>query len=273
MLQQELQFATELARRAGAIALEVYGGEHGVELKGESNPVTVADRRINELVVDALRARFSGDGIVAEESPDHGDAQRAGRCWFVDPLDGTKEFIAKNGEFSIMLGLAIDGHAALGVVYQPVTGKLYRGVVGAGASLEQDGRSRALRVSDQASPSQVRLVVSRSHRGSQTDRVVAALGITRERPSGSVGLKVGLIAGQEADLYVHTSGHTCLWDSCGPEAILVAAGGRFTDLFGAPIDYRSAEIHNVRGLLACNTAAFDAVLPVIAGVARDSGLG
>jgi 3'(2'), 5'-bisphosphate nucleotidase len=267
MLQDELIFAADLARQAGTIALEVYAGEHGVELKSESNPVTVADRRINELLVDALRRRFPGDGIVAEESPDHGDALTARRCWFVDPLDGTKEFIAKNGEFSIMLGLALEGRAVLGVVYQPVGDKLYRGVVGAGASLQHQGHTRALTVSNVAAPSALRLVVSRSHRGSQTDSVVEALGITRERPSGSVGLKVGLIAEQEADLYVHLSGHTCLWDSCGPEAILSAAGGRFTDLFGAPIDYRSAQIKNARGLLACNAAAFDAVLPVLAKVA------
>jgi len=273
MLQEELTFAAELARRAGAVALEVYAGEHGVELKSEANPVTVADRRINELVVDALRRRFPGDGIVAEESPDHGDALTARRCWFVDPLDGTKEFIAKNGEFSIMLGLSIDGRAALGAVYQPVGDKLYRGVVGHGASLEHAGTTRALHVSTTATPSALRLVVSRSHRGSQTDGVVAALGITHERPSGSVGLKVGLIAEQEADVYVHPTGHTSLWDSCGPEAILVAAGGRFTDLFGAPIDYRSTQIKNVRGLLACNSAAFDAVLPAVASVARAAGMG
>ena len=272
MLQDELTFASELARRAGAVALEVYAGEHGVELKGESNPVTVADRRINELLVDALRRRFPGDGIVAEESPDHGDALTARRCWFVDPLDGTKEFIAKNGEFSIMLGLALEGRAALGVVYQPVGDKLYRGVVGEGASLTHQGSTRALRVSTIATPSALRLVVSRSHRGSETDSVVQALAITRERPSGSVGIKVGLIAEQEADLYVHLTGHTCLWDSCGPEAILVAAGGRLTDLFGAPIDYRSSQIKNARGLLACNGAAFDAVLPVLASVARRSGM-
>ena len=270
MLQDELTFAAELARRAGAVALEVYVGEHGVELKGESNPVTVADRRINELLVDALRRRFPGDGIVAEESPDHGDALTARRCWFVDPLDGTKEFIAKNGEFSIMLGLSLDGRAALGVVYQPTTDKLYRGVVGAGASLEHAGQSRALSVSTTAKPSELRLVLSRSHRGSQIDRVVRALGVSRERPSGSVGLKVGLIAEQEADLYVHLTGHTCLWDSCGPEAILVAAGGRFSDLFGNPIDYRSAQIENARGLLACNAAAFDAVVPLVSAIAGES---
>jgi 3'(2'), 5'-bisphosphate nucleotidase len=272
MLKDELEFVADLARSAGAIALEVYGGEHGVRLKGEADPVTVADQRINAQLVEALRKRFPRDGIVAEESPDHGDALTAHRCWFVDPLDGTKEFIARNGEFSIMIGLSIEGRAALGVVYQPTTGKLYRGVVGAGASLEHAGRSYALAVSSTTEPSALRLVVSRSHRSADTDAVMRGLGITHERPSGSVGLKVGLIAEQEADLYVHMSGHASLWDSCGPEAILVAAGGRFTDLLGAPIDYRASNMKNARGLRACNAAAFDAALPVIAAAARTAGL-
>ena len=137
MLHDELAFAADLARKSGEIALEVYDADHGVQLKGAADPVTIADTRINAYVVEALRARFPGDGIVAEESADHGDALTAERCWFVDPLDGTKEFIAKNGEFAIMLGLAIGGRAQLGVVYQPVTDTLYRGVVGAGASLER----------------------------------------------------------------------------------------------------------------------------------------
>jgi len=269
----ELQFISDLARGAGRIALEVYAADHGVQLKGVANPVTLADQRANAYLVEALGRQFPQDGIVAEENLDHGDALGKPRCWFVDPLDGTKEFIAKNGEFSIMIGLAIDGSAALGVVYQPVTDKLYRGVIGRGASLEQHGQTRALRVSDTATPSALRLVVSRSHRSADTDQVVTRLGIRDERPSGSVGLKVGLIAEQEADLYVHMSGHASRWDSCGPEAVLRAAGGRFTDLFGDAIDYRASELRNTRGLLACNAAAFDAVLPVIADVAARAGMG
>ncbi|MEZ4427742.1 MAG: 3'(2'),5'-bisphosphate nucleotidase CysQ [Nannocystaceae bacterium] len=272
MLHDELAFAADLARKSGEIALEVYDADHGVQLKGAADPVTIADTRINAFVVEALRARFPGDGIVAEESADHGDALTAERCWFVDPLDGTKEFIAKNGEFAIMLGLAIGGRAQLGVVYQPVTDTLYCGVVGAGASLERGGQTRALSVSQTAEPSALRLVVSRSHRSQETDLVIRGLGVTSEQPCGSVGLKVGLIAEQRADLYVHMSGHASRWDSCGPEAILRAAGGRFTDLLGREISYRSARMKNASGILACNAAAYDAVLPVVSAVARAAGL-
>jgi 3'(2'), 5'-bisphosphate nucleotidase len=273
MLETELEVATQLARQAGAIVLEVYGSRFDVELKGKSDPVTEADRRANAFIVDGLRKSFPGDGIVAEESPDHGDATRARRCWFVDPLDGTKEFIARNGEFSVMIGLAIDGRAQLGVVYQPDGDKLYRGVVGQGAELEQGRNTRRLRVSSVGDPSALRLVVSRSHRSASTDQVVQRLGLTQERPSGSVGLKVGLIAEQAADLYVHMSGYSSRWDACGPDAILQAAGGRFTDLYGVPIDYRSADMRNLRGLLACNAASYELVAKVVHDVATAAKIG
>jgi 3'(2'), 5'-bisphosphate nucleotidase len=272
MLDTEQRVATHLAREAGRILLEIYATDFSVGWKGKADPVTEADRQVNALLTRELRARFPGDGVVAEEDPEHGDAVRRQRCWFVDPLDGTKEFIAKNGEFSVMIGLAVDGHAQLGVVYQPVGDKLYRGVVGEGAVFEHGGASRALRVSECAEPSALRLVVSRSHRAPSTDQVIARLGITQQAPSGSVGVKVGRIAAREADLYVHMSGHSSKWDACAPDAILRAAGGRFTDLLGADIQYRALEMANARGLLACNAAAFDAVLPIVREVATETGL-
>jgi 3'(2'), 5'-bisphosphate nucleotidase len=273
MFAPEIEAATVLARQAGRILLEIYASDFGVDWKTASDPVTEADRRANAFLVEGLRARFAQDGIVAEEDADHGDAFSRKRCWFVDPLDGTKEFIAKNGEFSVMIGLAIDGRAVLGVVYQPVLDKLYRGVLGGGAWLERGGELERLAVSDVALPSELKLVVSRSHRSSATDEVVRRMGITNEQVSGSVGLKVGRIAERTADLYVHLSGRSSKWDACAPEAILHAAGGRLTDLFGTPIDYRDPQLKNTRGLLACNAAAFDATLRVVREIAANRGVG
>lgn len=273
-LDRELQEASRIAREAGRILLGIYATDFDVDFKGKADPVTEADRRGNDYIVEQLRTVFPEDGVVAEESPDRTDAMMRGRVWYVDPLDGTKEFIAKNGEFSVMLGLAIDGMATLGVVYQPVMHKLYAGVVGQGATVEQKGERTPLRVSDEADASSLRLVVSRSHRSKSTDLLVERLGITRESRSGSVGLKVGLIAEQSADLYVHISDKSSAWDACGPEAILRAAGGRFTDLNGDEYCYGgpSGDLRNSRGILACNAAAFEAVLPVARDVAREVGL-
>jgi 3'(2'), 5'-bisphosphate nucleotidase len=157
-------------------------------------------------------------------------------------------------------------------VYQPVTDKLYAGVVGEGATLEQHGAARDLQVSEVANPSELRLVVSRSHRNRAVARVVSKLWIAEERQSGSVGLKAGLIAERRADLYVHISDKSSLWDACGTEAVLRAAGGRFTDIAGRPFHYGGGDMRNRSGILACNEAAFEAVLPIAREAGRAIGL-
>lgn len=273
MLDRELVEAVKLAREAGAVLMEVYATDFDVDYKDAKDPVTEADRRANDLLVARLRESFPNDGIVAEETEDTSDALARGRCWYVDPLDGTKEFVSKNGEFSVMIGLAIDGEAKLGVVYKPVGDKLYRGVVGDSAFLDIGDRTFALGVTSTADPKELRLVVSRSHRSEATGRLVDQLGIQNERPSGSVGLKVGLICEREADLYVHLSRHSSAWDACAPDAILRAAGGRFTDLGGEPFVYGGEDLENKRGILACNNdETFDAIIETVREIATDEGL-
>jgi 3'(2'), 5'-bisphosphate nucleotidase len=273
MLDRELVEAVKLARDAGALLLEVYATDFEVAYKGKSDPVTEADRIANELIVRRLRDAFPNDAMVAEESEDNRPETRPrGRCWYVDPLDGTKEFIAKNGEFTVMIGLAIDGEARLGVVYQPTTDKLYRGVVGDSAFVEVGDRTYALSVSTTAETKDLRMVVSRSHRSDATDELKKNLGLTEEITSGSVGLKVGLIVEKKADLYVNLSDKSSLWDACAPEAILRAAGGRFADLAGNPFKYGGPELRAVRGMLATNQHAFAAVQPVVTKIAEQEGL-
>lgn len=271
MLEQELSTAIELAREAGRLLLSIYAQDFAVAYKSKNDPVTEADQRVNAYLVGELTKRFPEDGIVAEESIDRGDALAKSRCWFVDPLDGTKEFIAKNGEFSVMIGLAIDGASKLGVVLQPSRDKLYYGVVGGEAVLEEGGKQRVLKVSDEADPTRLKLVVSRSHRPSSIAQIMKRLGATEEMPSGSVGVKVGLIAERRADLYVHVSDKSSLWDACGPEAILHAAGGRFVHVDGTPISYQAAEMKNTKGILACNAASYARVAEVVRGVSLDEG--
>jgi len=272
MLNREIAEAARIAQRAGVILMDIYGTDFDVAYKAEADPVTEADTKANAYIVAELEKAFPDDGVVAEETEDETDALKAGRCWYVDPLDGTKEFVARNGEFSVMLGLAIDGVATAGVVYEPENDKLYSGVVGFGAFLEERGERTELKVSDVADPSQLKLVVSRSHRNRAVAEVVARLGITREMTSGSVGLKAGLIAEQKADFYVHISDRSSRWDACAPEAILKAAGGRFTDLAGDPYRYGGTDMRNRTGILACNAAAYEAVLPAVREAARSAGL-
>lgn len=264
VLERELEVASTLAREAGRVLLAIYATDFEVEEKsGGGGPVTEADRRANALIVAGLRAAFPEDGIIAEESANTIAPGNFARCWFVDPLDGTREFVNRNGEFAVHIGLAIAGEAKLGVVYRPVGDKLYRGIVGEGATLETGGEVRTLRVSETSNPVSLRLVVSRSHKSPRTNLLVEALGIQSISESGSVGLKCGLLAEGAADLYVHTSSRSYRWDSCAPEALLRAAGGRFVDLRLQPYRYDVEELRNHGGILACNAAAFDEVREVV----------
>jgi 3'(2'), 5'-bisphosphate nucleotidase len=270
MFERELEIASVLARQAGKILMEVFHTDFEVEQKQKGEPVTIADKRANAYLVSELRKYFPTDGIVAEETPDQSDALRAGRCWYVDPLDGTKEFIAGRDDFAVMLGLAVQGEAKAGVVYQPACDKLYAGADGVGAYLEQHAQRSVLRVREVADPTQLTMVASRSHRSHTIDQVIDRLGIHKQFASGSVGIKVGLIAEQQADLYLLMSDKSSLWDACGPEAILKAAGGRFTTLDGQPHRYGGQDMRNRGGILACNETAFTSVLQAVHEVLRSS---
>lgn len=270
-MRDQLEEAARIALSAGEIIKSIYAKDFSVEYKNPRDPVTDADKRANEHIVAALAKAFPGDGIVAEESKDKSDATAGGRVWFVDPLDGTKEFIAKNGEFAVMLGLSVDGVATLGAVYQPAKDKLYTGLIGDGAWLQVGDAKRELRVSDQTDPSKLRLVGSRSHRSKEVGMTVERLGITDERVSGSVGVKVGLIAEQSVDLYVHMSDRSSHWDACGPEAILGGAGGIFTRVDGQQYAYGGEDLRTTGGIFACNAAAYEKVLPVVRAIAEETG--
>jgi 3'(2'), 5'-bisphosphate nucleotidase len=271
MPDRELEEVLRIARRAGEIVRAVYATAFTVELKGPDDPVTRADREANDLICGALAASFPGDAILAEESvPGAAEVARraaSGRVWFVDPLDGTREFADRNGEFAVMIGLAVGGRPSLGVVLLPVDGRALAGRVGVGAFCEgEDGTRRPLAVSAVRDPHAATLMVSRSHRPAALGPVIQRLGISRTRPCGSVGVKVAHLAFREADLYLHGGPGCKHWDTCAPEAVLVAAGGRFTDLDGALLDYTSADLALHRGLVASNGALHEAVLAaVIAG--------
>ncbi len=270
-LTQELEFVAKLAREAATIVNTFYIGSSEVRYKPGDEPVTEADRSANQHIVNRIRARFPEDGILSEESKDDLVRLKQPRVWIIDPLDGTKEFIARNGEFSIMIGLAIAGRPAMGVVQQPATGLLYAGAVGQGAFLYEDGERIDLTVSDLAELRNMTMVSSRSHRQQIVDRIRAQLNITRERVSGSVGLKVGLISRQLADLYIHPSPGCKEWDLCAPQALLEAAGGRITDCWGNPLRYNKRDVRAHNGIIATNGILHDQVVEVVATICEEFG--
>ena len=270
-LTAELQFACKVAREAATIVNTFYVGSSEVRYKSDREPVTEADRSANQHIVARVRATCPDDGLLSEESKDDLSRLEKKRVWIIDPLDGTKEFIARNGEFSIMIGLAIEGRATLGVVMQPESGLLYAGMVGSGAWLFEAEERIQLGVSDTDRTNRMTMVSSRSHRQQITDKIRGMLRITSERVSGSVGLKVGLIARQLADLYIHPSPGCKEWDLCAPHALLEAAGGRMTDCWGNPLTYNKRDVRAHNGLIASNGRAHDQVVDTVAQICEEFG--
>ena len=265
--------ATEaIVREAGAIVRKYHDRPDDIQWKGENDPVTAADKAVNDFLVEKLTATFPDIGILAEESKDDLNRLKYDAIWCIDPLDGTKEFIARNGEFSIMVGLALEGEAVLGVVYQPVKDFMYSGIRTEGAWFTTPQGRKPMHVSDIGSPDQMRLIVSRSHRNPIVDNIKQALGITQERISGSVGLKCGLIARAEADLYLHPAPGLKEWDTCAPEAILFGAGGQVTDCWGRPFLYNHPDVHRHFGLVASNGAAHNRIISLLIPVLANQGL-
>lgn len=260
MLRDELETATDLALSAGKLILTHYDTDFLPEEKlgadSYSEPVTIADREASRLIVDGLEAGFADDFVLSEEEPDDIERRLASsRVWIVDPLDGTAGFVKKDGDFSVQIGLAIDGEAVLGVVYQPFHDRLLYAVSGSGAFLiTQKNEPVALSTSKQTSLEGLKLAMSRNHASPRMKRVIDHFGFTEIVRRGSVGLKVGLIAEQACDIYIHPSPRTKLWDTCAPQIILEEAGGKFTDLFGRTMRYDRADLQNHDGILASNGA-------------------
>ena len=271
MFERELEVAARLARDAAVVIREVYETSFSVVQKsGGGGPVTEADQRANELIVSGLETAFPGDDIIAEESANR--APRTGRVWFVDPLDGTREFVDRNGMFAVHIGLAIDGVAVAGVVHAPIQGALWSGATGHPCVLELEGQRRTLSMQPVAKTSDLRLLVSRSHKSKKTEAIKQALGITSVREQGSVGLKCALLAMGEAELYLHPSNRSSRWDSCAPQAVIEAAGGMLVDFAGHPYGYEGAELVNGRGLVACHRATWAMAGETITRIARETGI-
>ena len=275
LYDHELRVALELAREAGAVILDFYKGPLDVEQKSSADdlePVTQADRIANELIVSRLAREFPNDGILAEESIDTKRRLGKSRVWMVDPLDGTNGFIDGNGDFAVQIGLAEDGECVVGVVYQPLSGVLYRAVRGQGTWIERpDYEPERAQVSDQREVRSMRLAASRSHRSSRMNRVVTRLGVKEEVRRGSVGIKVGLIVERQCDLYVHLSPRTKQWDTCAPQLILTEAGGEMTDLFGHPLHYNVLEVQNRNGLVASNGVTHEQLIETLAPLLAEFG--
>ena len=231
-----LEEVVRLARAAGEQIMAVYEGAFEVRAKQDASPVTAADEQAEKIIVAGLCTITPDIPVIAEEAASTGDVPVVGSAfWLVDPLDGTKEFIERNGEFTVNIALIESGQPVLGVVYAPAFDRLYAGATSVGAFVEHDGKrvSIACRTPPGAG---FTVVASRSHGDpAALDAFLAGRAVASTSSIGS-SLKLCLIAAGEADLYPRF-GRTMEWDIAAGHAILRAAGGTVSCLDGTPLVY------------------------------------
>lgn len=229
-----------IAHRAADEILKVYDSEFAVQHKADDSPLTAADLAAHRCIVKGLEQLTPEIPVLSEESKGIETAQRRqwSTFWLVDPLDGTREFVKRNGEFTVNIALIENGVATFGVIQQPVTGVLWYGVPGQGAFRREAGQEQAIHVRSPASEP-LRVAASRSHRDGRTEAVLSALPGCLVLGCGS-SLKFCKIAEGALDLYPRF-GPTSEWDTAAGQAILEAAGGAVLDPKGRPFRYNQRD--------------------------------
>ena len=231
----------DLARKAGEAILEVYASDFDVQSKDDESPLTQADLAAHRRIVARLAELTPELPVISEEAglPPFGKRGAWPVYWLIDPLDGTREFVNRNGEFTVNIALISDGRPVLGVVHVPVMGKTYVGCKGRGAELRTEGEMPTPIQVAERSAQPVRVVGSRSHRGASLDAFIENLGDCDLVPMGS-SLKFCVVAEGGADIYPRL-GPTSEWDTAAAQAVVEQAGGSVVTLDGKPMKYNQKE--------------------------------
>ena len=228
-----------LAAEAGRAILEVYATDFAVQAKEDQSPLTQADLASHKVIADGLRKLTPDIPVISEEEglPDFDIRRGWSRYWLIDPLDGTKEFVNRNGEFTVNIAMIEDHCPVFGVVHVPVQDRTYVGCKGYGAMrMTADSPAEKIHVLESSS-TPIRVVGSRSHRGASLDAFLARLGETDMVPMGS-SLKFCVVAEGKADIYPRL-GPTSEWDTAAAQAVVEQAGGKVLQLNGKPLSYNA----------------------------------
>jgi 3'(2'), 5'-bisphosphate nucleotidase len=250
-----LTLAIHAAKSAGAEIQRLYATTD-FECKDDGSPVTIADTRANEILIEHLSE--TGITILSEESPGI-SLPYSPQMWIIDPLDGTRDFIEKTGDFVVMVGLLQEGRPVLGVVYAPMYDTLYYAESGMGAWKMHGDVIEKLSVSSRTED--LRFVRSIHHATHEMQGVAKRLNATFV-PRGSMGIKAGVVSEGDGDFF-YTRGKVGEWDVCAPEIITLEAGGAVTDCFGNPLFYGTADHRIQNGILFSNNLCHGLVIQAL----------
>jgi 3'(2'), 5'-bisphosphate nucleotidase len=234
-----------IARRAGQAIMLVYESDRILShLKEDASPVSEADLLAHECIVEGLARLVPELPVVSEEdSVSHATRRHDSIFWLIDPIDGTKEFLSRTGQFTVNIALIQRGRPVLGVVYAPAMGEMYWGGFGLGAFRESAFFNGPIRVKERSQDlMSLQVVASKTHMNADTRNYIARLGQTELVEAGS-SLKFCLVATGEADIYPRLA-PTCEWDTAAAQAVLEGAGGVVLDLNGMPLQYGKANVLN-----------------------------
>lgn len=246
-----LAVAKDLAQEAACVVLELQKKPLSQSRKEDKSLVTEADLQSDRIIREGLLKKFPEHGILTEEGGFLGK-QGSDWVWVVDPLDGTKAYAKGISGFSVMIGLLKEGSPYLGVVADPIEGRIYEAIKGKGASLIQGMKKTSLYVSERSRFDVMPIATSTGFPEAAKEKLKSTLQGSFCQPINSVGIKVGLLVRQEADIYInHHAVH--YWDTCAPQIILEEAGGIFTKMDGSPLGYDLTSDHDHHALtLASN---------------------
>jgi 3'(2'), 5'-bisphosphate nucleotidase len=240
-----LDLVSAIARAAGQAIMKIYQDRIDVEYKDDQSPLTAADKASHDIIVAGLKKLFPDIPVLSEEGRDIPWEVRKDwtRFWLVDPLDGTKEFIKRNGEFTVNIALVEGNAPVMGVVYVPARDRLYSGVAGEGAFVrEGEGDPSPIRVRAADSEAGLTVVMSRSHPSPELDEFLENIHVAEALAVGS-SLKLCAVAEGKADLYPRL-GPTMEWDTAAGQAVVQAAGGKVLRMDGTPLEYNKEELLN-----------------------------
>ncbi len=262
---KDLQEILAIARKVGWGASDILRSYYHETIKDsnlevqykQNEPVTVADIAVSKYILENLQADLGNEDFayISEETYDSQSKLASDWVWIIDPLDGTKDFIQKTGDYAIHIALVKQTRPVLAVVVVPEAEKLYYATKDGGTFLETRNGSIPLQVSSDKRIEDLTLVVSRSHRNEQLNYLLQNLPCQNQKSVGSVGCKIATILEQEADIYISLSGKSAPkdWDIAAPELILTEAGGKFTHFDGTPLQYNTGDINQWGGLLASSS--------------------